>query len=62
MLKAIVHVRYTFFVVECFEFEDENEINLKFLLVLSKKKDILESFIYLFFTKQVSTVIYTEGC
>ena len=36
------------------------KFNLKFLLLFSKKK-APESFILLFFTKKVSTVIYTEG-
>ena len=36
-------------------------LNLKFLARSQKKKVIPESFILLFFTKKVSTVIYAEG-
>ena len=35
-------------------------LNLKFLLVFSKEKDTLESFILRFFAKKFRTVIYTE--
>ena len=50
---------------ESFIFEDETEyeceIQVKVFVRGLKKKDTQGSFILLFFTKKVGTVIYTEG-
>ena len=51
--------------LESFRLEDENEyeyeIKVKVFARVLKKKDTPENFILLFFTKEVSTVIDTEG-
>ena len=52
--------------IESFRFEGENklyeyEIKLEVFARVLKKKDTPANFILLFFTKKVSTVIYTEG-
>ena len=51
-------------VIQSFRFGDENEyeneISLKGFTRVRKKKNCPESFILLFLTQKVSTVIYTE--
>ena len=53
------------FTLESLRFKDVNEyeyeIELKVFVRVLKKKDTLESFMFLFFTKKVSRLIYTEG-
>ena len=55
-----------FEIIENFRFEDvngyEEESWLKVSFAYSPKIDILESFIILFFNRNISTPVFIEGC